>query len=166
MEYKNISELREKIITIAEDDTAIAKNLVQVKGYKDFLARAHREKALFTILLLKELKLISPRRFQAMTESLDKDFKEQKRKAQEEMVKEEIKEELEIEMLEYGDTVELENGDICVYIRKELDTSRGLITQELNLVNIFTGEENNINEYRNDLTHNTDPNLSIKRFAN
>lgn len=77
-----------------------------------------------------------------------------------------LEKDLEIEMLEYGDTVELMNRDICVYIRKELDTSGGLITQELNLVNIFTGEEHNINEYRDDLTHDTDPNLSIKRFAN
>lgn len=166
MKYKNIGELRGKVITIAEEDIAVARNLVQVKGHRDFLARAHRQKALFTILLLKELELISSRRFQAMAENLDQDFKEQKRKAQEELAKEEIKEGLEIEMLEYGDTVELENGDICVYIRKELDNSGGIITQELNLVNIFTGEERNIHEYKDDLTHDTDPSLSIKEFVN
>lgn len=73
---------------------------------------------------------------------------------------------LEFGMLEYGDTVELENGEICVYIRRELDTSGGIITQELNLVNIFTGEEHNINCYNDDLTHDIDPGLSVKRFAN
>lgn len=70
------------------------------------------------------------------------------------------------EMLEYGDRVELQNGDICVYIRKELENDGSIITQELNLINIFTGKEININCYRNDLTHDTDPNLDIKRFAN
>lgn len=73
---------------------------------------------------------------------------------------------LDYEMLEYGDRVELANGDICVYIRKELDASGGIITQELNLVNIFTGEEINIHNYKDDLTHDTNSNLNIKRFAN
>ena len=74
------------------------------------------------------------------------------------------KEVLYLEMLHYGDTVELANGDICVYIRKELDTSGGIITQELNLVNTFTGEEHNINNYLDDLAHETNPSLSVKKF--
>lgn len=74
--------------------------------------------------------------------------------------------ELDFEMLEYGDRVELANGDKYVYIRKELDTSDGIIMQELNLVNVFTGEEINIHCYKDDLTHNRDPMLDIKRFAN
>lgn len=74
------------------------------------------------------------------------------------------KEDLYLEMLHYGDTVELVNGDTCVYIRRELDTSGGLITQELNLVNTFTGEEHNINNYLDDLAHETDPSLSVKKF--
>lgn len=73
---------------------------------------------------------------------------------------------LSFEMLEYGDRVELMNGDVCVYIRKELDTSGGIIMQELNLVNVFTGEENNIHCYGDDLTHDRDPMMDIKRFAN
>lgn len=73
---------------------------------------------------------------------------------------------MEIEMLEYGDRVELENGDTCVYVRRELDTSGGIISQELILINIFTGDEYSINLYNDDLTHSTDPRLSIKRFAN
>lgn len=73
---------------------------------------------------------------------------------------------MEFEMLEYGDTVEFRNGDTCVYIRKELDDAGGIITQELNLVNIFTGEEHNINFYNDDLTHDTDSELDVIRFAN
>ena len=73
---------------------------------------------------------------------------------------------LDFEMLEYGDQVELKNGDICVYVRKELDDSNNIITQELNLVNIFTGEEIDINCYKDDLTHDRDSSLDIKRFAN
>lgn len=72
---------------------------------------------------------------------------------------------LEFEMLEYGDRVELMNGDICVYIRRVLDDQE-LVSQELILINIFTGEEISINCYKDDLTHDTDPNLDIKRFAN
>lgn len=73
---------------------------------------------------------------------------------------------MNIEMLEYGDTVELENGDICVYIRTEIDNSGGMTSQELNLINIFTGEEHNINDYNDDLTHYNNPKFNIKRFAN
>lgn len=73
---------------------------------------------------------------------------------------------LEFEMLEYGDRVELQNGNICVYIRKELENDGSIITQELNLINIFTGEEINIHCYKDDLTHDTDSSLDIKRFAN
>lgn len=73
---------------------------------------------------------------------------------------------LSLEMLEYGDKVELENGETYVYIRKELDTSEGTISQELNLVNIFTGDEISINLYSDDLKHSTDSKLDIKRFAN
>lgn len=73
---------------------------------------------------------------------------------------------LSLEMLEYGDKVELENGETYVYIRKELDTSGGTISQELNLVNIFTGDEISINLYSDDLKHSTDSKLDIKRFAN
>lgn len=72
---------------------------------------------------------------------------------------------LEFEILEYGDRVELMNGDICVYIRRVLDDQE-LVSQELILINIFTGEEININCYKDDLTHDTDSKLSIKRFAN
>lgn len=71
---------------------------------------------------------------------------------------------LELEILEYGDQVELANGDICVYIRKELDDEY-LQSCELNLVNIFTGEEHSINCYKDDLTHDADAELSVKRFV-
>ena len=74
--------------------------------------------------------------------------------------------ELEFEMLEYGDKVELVNGDICVYIRKYLSNDKGCISQELNLVNIFTGKEINIHQYNDDLTHDRNPMLNVKRFVN
>lgn len=73
---------------------------------------------------------------------------------------------VDIEMLEYGDRLELRNGNTCVYIRKELDVTDKLITQELNIVNVFTGEEISINCYRDDLTHDTDNSLDIVKFAN
>lgn len=73
---------------------------------------------------------------------------------------------MDIEMLEYGDRLELRNGNTCVYIRKELDVTDKLITQELNIVNVFTGEEISINCYRDDLTHDTDNSLDIVKFAN
>ena len=73
---------------------------------------------------------------------------------------------LDIEILEYGDKVELRNGDICVYIREVIDDSRPIILQELNLINIFTGEKHNIHEYKDDLKHDADTKLDIIRFAN
>ena len=73
--------------------------------------------------------------------------------------------ELEFEMLEYGDKVELKNGDICVYVRRELEGG-SIISQELVLINVFTGEERCINEYKDDLTHDREPELNIKCFAN
>ena len=69
-----------------------------------------------------------------------------------------------IEDLQYGDTYELRNGDSCVYIRtalEEPDDEAVLIFQELNLVNVFTGEEHNINDYNDDLTHMSDKQLDI-----
>ena len=162
-EFKKIDDVIKAITDIAEQNTATAKHLLQARGHKDFTARAHREKALFSILLLKELNFIGSDRYFAMVENLDRDFKKEKLKAKKEK---QNKRDLEFEMLEYGDTVELENGDTCVYIRKELDTSGGIITQEPNLVNILTGDEHNINCYNDDLTHQTDPELNIKRFAN
>lgn len=161
---KKVDDLVKAIMNIVEENTAIAKHLLQARGHKDFVARAHREKALFSILLLKELELISSTRYFAMVDNVDKEFKAERLKAKKE--KETTKQDLEFEMLEYGDTVELTNGDLCVYVRRELDTSGGMITQELILINIFTGEEHNINFYEDNLTHGTDPELSIKRFAN
>lgn len=72
---------------------------------------------------------------------------------------------LEFECLEYGDRVELENGDICVYVRRELEGD-SIISQELVLINVFTGEERCINEYKDNLEHDRNPSLDIKRFAN
>lgn len=69
---------------------------------------------------------------------------------------------LEFEDLQYGDKVELANGDTCVYVRKVIDETGGMIMQELNLVNIYTGEEHNINCYKDDLTHDTNAKLSVK----
>lgn len=171
-EINSVTDVIKSIEGIIEESTSISKNLLQARGSKDFAARAHREKALFGALFLKELGLISNSRYRAMVENLDKKFTQEKmrektRKWQKVKIKREnIGRDLDIEMLEYGDAVELENGDTCVCIRKELDASGGIITQELNLVNIFTGEEHNINYYKDDLTHEIDPELSIKRFAN
>lgn len=72
---------------------------------------------------------------------------------------------LQFEMLEYGDRVELRNGDIYVYVRRHLEGEL-IISQELVLINIFTGEEINIHCYKDDLTHDKDSKLDIKRFAN
>lgn len=73
---------------------------------------------------------------------------------------------MEIEDLQYGDTYELRNGDSCVYVCRELeernpDQETQLMSFELVLINTFTGEEHNINDYNDDLTHAKDKQLDI-----
>lgn len=70
-----------------------------------------------------------------------------------------------IEDLQYGDTYELRNGDSCVYVCRHLgeetDDEIQLMSVELVLINVFTGEEHNINYYNDDLTHCEDNQLDI-----
>lgn len=71
-----------------------------------------------------------------------------------------------IEDLQYGDTYELRNGDSCVYVCRELeerdeDQEMQLMSFELVLINTFTGEEHNINEYNDNLTHCENNQLDI-----
>ena len=73
-----------------------------------------------------------------------------------------------VEMLQYGDTYELRNGDSCVYIcrnlEEETDDETQMLSLELILINTYTGEEHNINDYNDDLTHCEDEQLDIVGF--
>lgn len=70
-----------------------------------------------------------------------------------------------IEDLQYGDTYELRNGDSCVYVcrnlEEESDDETQLASCELVLINTYTGEEHNINNYNDNLTHCEDNQLDI-----
>lgn len=75
---------------------------------------------------------------------------------------------LDIEMLEYGDKVELANGDEYVYVCRALDEYENTILKsyELVLINIFTGKEIFINLYDNRLRHCSDAEFNIVKFTN
>lgn len=77
-EINSVTDVIKSIESIIEESTSISKNLSQARGSKDFGARAHREKALFGALFLKELGLISNSRYKAMVENLDKKFSEER----------------------------------------------------------------------------------------
>lgn len=77
-EIKNVTDVIRAITDIAEENTATAKHLLQSRGHRDFVAKAHREKALFSILLLKELGFISSDRYWAMAGNLDEKLSEER----------------------------------------------------------------------------------------
>lgn len=73
---------------------------------------------------------------------------------------------MDIKMLGHGCEVKLANGETYVCIRRILEEpprNHEIVTQELVLVNIFTGVEISLSCYNDDLTHDTDSRLSVKK---
>lgn len=83
-EIEKVDDVINAMLGIAVENTAIANTLLKAKGHKDFIARAYRQKALFTILLLKELEFIDSSTYLTMVDNLDKEFKAAKLKAEKE----------------------------------------------------------------------------------